>query len=87
MGLANREELLEYGAVLLVQYQAIENRQHLLAVGVNAFQVFPERSLEVVSFHPLLHGRGGYVDILPQGVYVVPPEKEAVKEGGFPLGR
>jgi hypothetical protein len=86
---ANRQPLfglLQPGAVILVQDQAIKNGEHLFAIGVDALQVIPEVRLEIAGAHPLIHHSTGDIDILPQCVHVVSAQKETVKKGGFPLG-
>ncbi|SPE36638.1 hypothetical protein SBA6_590087 [Candidatus Sulfopaludibacter sp. SbA6] len=72
---------------LLVGYQTVEDGQYLLAVGIDTLQVLAEAGLEIVGPHPLLEHGPRYVDVLPQRFYVMSPEEEPVKEGGFPLGR
>jgi mannose-6-phosphate isomerase-like protein (cupin superfamily) len=84
--LPNLPGLLQSGPHLLVRNQAVENRQHLFAVLIDALQILPETVLEVPCFHPLIQHGTGYVDILAEGFDIVPSQKKAVKKGGFPLG-
>jgi len=83
----NEAELLQAGLELLVGNEAIENGQDLLAIGVNAMEVLAEGGLEIVGPHPLLEHRARYVYILPEGIDIVSPEKQPVKEGCLSLGR
>jgi len=78
---------LEARAHLLVRNQAIENRQHLLAVVVYALQVLAKGGFEVRGFHPLVDHGARDVDILSKFFYVMSTEEETVKKGGFPLWR
>jgi hypothetical protein len=71
---------------VLVVYEPVKDRQHLLAVGIDALQIFTERGLEVGRFHPFIHHGAGDVNVLSQAVYIVPAQKESVEESGFPLG-
>ena len=78
---------MEAWTILLVQDEAIKDGEHLLTVGTDAAKVVPEASLKVPCFHPLLNHGMGNVNILSEGVYIMPAEEEAVEEGSFPLWR
>ena len=73
------------GRLCSLQHQPVKDRQHLLAVGIDALQVFAEGGLEIARFHPLVHHGAGHVDVLPQAVHIVSAQKQAVKESRFPL--
>jgi len=71
---------------LLVRYEAVEDRQNLLTIGVHTLQVLAEADLEIVRFHPLFHHSPRYVNILPECFYIMSPEEKPIKERSFPLG-
>ncbi len=70
-----QQRLLQAWTILLVQDQAVKDREHLFTVGTDASQVIPETGLKVPCFHPLLNHGMGHVYILPEGVYVMPAEE------------
>jgi len=79
--------LLNSQAHLLVGDQTVKNCQNLLAVGVHALQVVAEGSFKIVSFHPLIHHGARYVNVLPEGFYIMAAKEKAIKECRFPLWR
>jgi hypothetical protein len=50
-------------------------------------EIFPEVDFEVTRFHPFIDHGTRDVDVLPQGVHIVPAEKKAVKKRSFALRR
>jgi len=57
--------LLEAGAVLFVEDQAVEDGQDLLAIAVDAVQIFAEGSFEIMRAHPFVEQSSRNINILP----------------------
>ena len=78
--------LLHVLAVLFVQDQPVENRQHLFAVGVNALEIFAKGGLEIVRAHPFVEQGAGDVNILPEGFDGMAAKEKPVEKSGLTLG-
>lgn len=61
--------------ILFVQNEAIEDGEYLLPVGTDTPQVVSEAGFKIACFHPLLDHGMRHVDVLPEGVYIMPAEE------------
>ena len=68
-------KLLQAGAILLVEDQPVEDRQHLLAVGANAAQIIPETGLKIPCLHPFFNHGIRHINILPQCIDIMPAQE------------
>ena len=72
-------------AGMFVRNQAIENRQHLFSILVNAIEIRAECALEIFSSEPLIDNAARDVDILAEGFERVPAQEQSVEECSFAL--
>ena len=78
---------MDAGAVLLVEYQAVENCQNLFTVAVDPLQRFAEGHLEIGGAEPFIEHVSRHVDILAQVLDSMATEEKSVKKCRLSLRR
>jgi hypothetical protein len=70
---------LDAGAILLAVHEFVEDREHLLAIRVNAFEVIAKGGFVARSFQPLVNQGLGDVYIAAQSIDRVAAQEQTIK--------
>src|ERR1700730_10340928 len=79
------EDLLQAGAANIVIDKRLENCEHVAAIFDHALQNVAQGGLALGFTMPASQHLGRHLNVAPKFVGRMPAQKQAVKEGGFPL--